>query len=312
MSQTLIEDALAILRDKYVFPEKAEEAAAIVEASLAAGEYEGLTEEQLGERLTEQIYAVCADKHLRVRVRAVDLQEAGESDEDADAVWNERQRLTNYGILRTERLDGNIGYIKLRGVTSPGIGGAAIAAAMELVANTEALIFDLTVNRGGDPDGVQMWNSYLFKDSETHLNSIYDAETKHTRDYWTLAHVPGARYLDKPVYLLTSKSTFSGGEEFAYNLQALKRATLIGETTGGGAHPTDQFPVSKTVEITVPVARSVNPVTGTNWEGVGVVPDIALPADEAFAHAYTLALQHVAATSTSQLVQEEAQSALEK
>lgn len=157
-----------------------------------------------------------------------------------------------------------------------------------------------------------MWNSYLFGDSETHLNSIYDSATKHTRDFWTLAYLPGSRYVDKPVYVLTSGFTFSAGEEFAYNLQALKRATLIGETTRGGAHPTDRFPVSKTVEITVPVARSINPVTGTNWEGVGVVPDIALPAEEAFGHAYTLALKHVAETSTAPTVLEEARSALEK
>ncbi|WP_412539574.1 S41 family peptidase [Longispora sp. K20-0274] len=312
MSKTLIEDALAILRDKYMFPDKAEAAAAVIEADLAAGEYDGLSEEELGERVTARLFEVCADRHLRFRVRAVDLQEAGETEEDAEAAWNERQRLTNYGIQRTERLAGNVGYVKLTGVTSPGNGGRAIAAAMELVANTDALIFDLTANRGGDPDGVQMWNSYLFADSETHLNSIYDAATKHTRDFWTLAYLPGQRYVDKPVYVLTSGSTFSAGEEFAYNLKALRRATLIGETTRGGAHPTDQFPVSKTMEITVPVARSINPVTGTNWEGVGVVPDIALAADEAFGHAYTLALRHVVETATSQLVLEEARSALEK
>ena len=306
----IITGVLAHLRSKYVFPEKAEAAAQVLGASLTAGEYDGLGEEQLGQRVTDQLYDVCADRHLRLRVRDQLWQEAGESEEDAKAAWNEYQRLINYGVEQVERLEGNVGYIKLRGVASAQVGGQAVAAAMELVAETDALIFDLTANRGGDPDGVQLWNSYLFKDSETHLNSIYDAETRHVREYWTLAYLPGRRYLDRPVYVLTSSFTFSAGEEFAYNLQAQQRAVLIGETTRGGAHPTDQFAITPTMEVTVPVARSINPVTGTNWEGVGVGPDVPVPADEALPTAYGMALGHVLETSAASLVIDEARSAL--
>ena len=107
--------------------------------------------------------------------------------------------------------------------------------------------------------------------------------------------MPGTRYVDRPVYVLTSSHTFSGGEEFCYNLQALGRAELIGETTGGGAHPTRGYPVSRAVMIGIPFARSVNPITGTNWEGTGVVPDVAVPEADAHDVAYAMALRHILA-----------------
>ncbi len=199
----------------------------------------------------------------------------------------------NYGIFKVERLDGDIGYIDLRAVAPPDDAARAIAAAMELVSGTAALIIDLRHNGGGAPAGVVFWLSYLFPDDQTHLNDIFDAGSGETRQFWTLASVPGHRYLDRPVYLLTSERTFSGGEDFAYSLQAQGRAELIGETTGGGAHPTQRVPISATLVLAVPNARSVNPVTGTNWEGTGVVPDVAVPAEQAFDVAYGRALRHV-------------------
>ena len=163
-------------------------------------------------------------------------------------------RLDNFGIRRVERLDGNV----------------------------------------GSPEGVAFWCSYLFPEEDpAHLNDIFHADTGETRQFWALPYVPGSRYVDRPVYVLTSGHTFSGGEEFCYNLQALGRAELIGETTGGGAHPTRGFPVSGAVHMGIPFARSVNPFTGTNWEGTGVTPDVAVPEAEAFDVAYAKALRHV-------------------
>ena len=205
-------------------------------------------------------------------------------------------RLSNFGIHRVERLPGNVGYLDVRGVPDPANAGPAIAAAMELVAGTHALIIDLRSNHGGSPDGVVFWCSYLFPERPaTHLNDIFHADTGETRQFWALPYVPGTRYLDRPVYVLTSSHTFSGGEDFCYTLQALGRAQVIGETTGGGAHPTRGFPISAAVHIAIPFARSINPVTGTNWQGTGVVPDIAVPEAQAYDTAYTLALRHVLA-----------------
>ena len=131
------------------------------------------------------------------------------------------------------------------------------------------------------------------RDRPTHLNDIFHADTGETRQFWALPYVPGTRYTDRPVYVLTSSRTFSGGEDLCYTLQALGRAEVIGERTGGGAHPTRPFPISAAVHIGIPFARSVNPVTGTNWQGTGVVPDVAVPEDQAYDTAYAKALAHV-------------------
>jgi C-terminal processing protease CtpA/Prc len=202
-------------------------------------------------------------------------------------------RLDNFGIRQVERLDGNVGYLDVRRVAVPANAGPAIGAAMELVAGTYALIIDLRHNGGGAPEGVVFWCSYLLDERPTHLNDIFHADTGETRQFWALPYVPGTRYPDRPVFVLTSGRTFSGGEDFAYTLQALGRATVVGETTGGGAHPTRGFPISAAVHIGIPFARSVNPVTGTNWQGTGVVPDVPADAERAYDVAYARALEEV-------------------
>jgi Peptidase family S41/N-terminal domain of Peptidase_S41 in eukaryotic IRBP len=331
-----VETALSLLRAGYVFPDLAERAAAAIEARLAAGEYDDLSDEALAERLTAQLAEVCADKHLRVRVtppRAARRgpaapPEPGLSRPDpsqlippqpgpAQAVPSppvppqpDRRRPHNYGIYRVQRLEGNVGYLDLRGVADPDDAGPAIAAAMELVSGTYALIIDLRQNHGGSPHGVVFWCSYLFPDGNTHLNDIFDAHTGETRQFWSLAALPGERYLDRPVYLLASHETFSGGEDFCYTLQAQHRAEVIGEATGGGAHPTRMVPISATLAISLPHARSINPVTGTNWQGTGVIPDLAVPAAAARDVAYGKALRHVLSIGVPPPMADEARGAL--
>jgi hypothetical protein len=307
----VVETAMAILRSRYVFPDRAAQAAADIEARLAAGEYDELGEPELAERLTSQLYAVCADKHLRVQAQPERRRPPRPADRNkVRQEMREIGRLDNFGIHRVERLDGNIGYIDLRRVALPQNAGASITAAMELVAGTYALIIDLRRNGGGTPDGVVFWCSYLFDGPGTHFNDIYEAETGETRQFWSVSYVPGSRYLDKPVFLLTSNETFSGGEDFCYTLQALGRAQLIGETTGGGAHPTGMRPLSPTMGISVPFARSISPITGTNWEGTGVLPDVSVAAAEAYDVAYGLALRHVLSLDAPPPISQEASAAL--
>ncbi len=306
-----VQIAIAHLRASYVFPDRAEQAATAIEARLAAGEYDGLNDDTLAERLTGQLDEICADKHLRVlAIPPHGRREPPGPPEPDRPDWQERIRPGNYGIYRVERLDGNIGYLDLRGVAPPELAGPTIAAAMELVSGTYALIIDLRRNHGGSPHGVVFWCSYLFDGSDTHLSDIFDAVTGMTRQFWSLAHVPGHRYLGRPVYVLTSSETFSGGEDLGYTLQAQGRAELIGETTGGGAHPTRTMPISATLAISVPHARSINPVTGTNWQGTGVVPDVAVPAAEAHDVAYAKALRHVLSLTVPPPIADEARAAL--
>jgi Peptidase family S41/N-terminal domain of Peptidase_S41 in eukaryotic IRBP len=308
----IVQTAMAILRARYVFPERAAQAADQIEARLVAGEYDELDEHELADRLTSQLYAVCADKHLRVRVHPEPMRPPPGPADRQKARLDMRAigRLDNFGIHRVERLGGNVGYVDLRRVALPQNAGASIAAAMELVSGTYALIFDLRQNGGGSPDGVVFWCSYLFDGPGTHLNDIFEAETGETRQFWSVSYVPGTRYVDKPVYVLTSSETFSGGEDFCYTLQALGRAQLIGETTGGGAHPTGMRPLSPTMAIAVPFARSVNPITGTNWEGTGVVPDVPVAAAEAYDVAYGMALKHVLSLDPPPPIHDEATEAL--
>jgi hypothetical protein len=293
----IVARALELLRANYVFPDQAERAAAAIEARLAAGEYDDLDEVTLTGLVTGHLQEITGDRHLAVRLGGPGpRREPGrEPDQPPD---RERMRrigqLDNFGIRRVERLDGNVGYIDLRRMAVPANAGPAIAAAMELVAGTYALIIDMRHNGGGAPEGVVFWCSYLV-DEGTHLNDIFRADTGETRQFWALPYVPGPRYPDHPVYLLTSGRTFSGGEDLCYTLQALGRAEVIGETTGGGAHPTRPFPVSAAVHIAVPFARSVSPVTGTNWQGTGVVPDVAVAAAQAYDVAYARALERVLA-----------------
>lgn len=318
-SREIVVKALALLRENYVFPELADQAASTVETRLAAGEYDNLDEITLTELLTSHLQAATGDKHLRVglgggpgpRRREPGDGPGGPDRDDADRDGPYRDsgepadhearrlrmrqvgRLDNFGIQRVERLDGNIGYLDLRRVPAPENAGPAITAAMELVRGTYALIIDLRHNGGGSPHGVAFWCSYLLAEEPTHLNDIFHADTAETRQFWSYPYLPGNRYLDRPVFVLTSSRTFSGGEDFAYTLQALRRAEVVGEATGGGAHPTRPFPISAAVHIGIPFARSVNPVTGTNWQGTGVVPDTAVAADQAYDLAYARALQHV-------------------
>jgi C-terminal processing protease CtpA/Prc len=164
---------------------------------------------------------------------------------------------------------------------------------MNLLAHTDALIIDLRKNTGGSPTMIALLSTFLFGPEPVHLNSFYDRSGDKTSQTWTLPYVPGQRTPDKPVFVLTSNRTFSAAEEFTYNLKNLKRATIIGEKTGGGAHPGGDISVTPHFRVFVPVGRAINPISGTNWEGTGIEPDIAVPEAGALDYAYRLALGEV-------------------
>ncbi|MEU9002402.1 S41 family peptidase [Streptomyces sp. NPDC048551] len=277
----IIEQALLRIEAGYVFPEKAAATGVAIRRRLADGAYDGLDERTLCETVTKHLQEVCPDKHLRL-LWSEEAQSMEPEDQDAGrAAFLAMLRADNQGVRRVEQLEGGVALIEIRSIASAVEGAPLIGAAMQLAAGSSALILDLRECRGGAPEGAAMWCSYFFPDDEVHLNDIYDGASGTTRQYWTSGHLPAPRYLDRPVYVLTSAITFSGGEDVAYTLRAHGRATLVGETTRGGAHPTARHAVTPHVLVTVPAARAINTVTGTNWEGVGVVPDVAAPADGA-------------------------------
>ncbi|MFD3974070.1 S41 family peptidase [Streptomyces cyaneofuscatus] len=280
-NEQIVRQALSRIEAGYVFPEKTAAIGAAIGRRLAEGAYERLDGPSLCETVTADLQEVCPDKHLRL-LWADQPQSLDPADEDEGrAAFLALLKAENQGIRRVEQLDGKVGLIDVRRIAYADEGAAAIGAAMQLVAHSSALILDLRECRGGAPEGAAMWCSYFFRDDQVHLNDIYERSTGATRQFWTAAHLPAPRFTDRPVYALTSSITFSGGEDVAYTLQAHGRAVLVGETTRGGAHPTARHPVTEHTLVTVPTARTINSVTGTNWEGTGVIPNIPVQADQA-------------------------------
>jgi len=293
----IVQNLTEKLKAYYVFPETAEQICLGLQKHLAEGEYSNITDGGIfALALTMHMQEENHDGHLWVRWHPEPLPD-DEGPLHQNQEWQDERRqqakLDNYGLHKAERLPGNVGYIEICEFHNSAWGGDTAVAAMIFLANTNVLIVDLCKCRGGDQDMVALISSYLFSEERVHLNSLYWREEDITQQSWTLPYVPGQRFGDNPIYVLTSKDTFSGGEEFAYNLQTRKRATIIGETTGGGAHPGSSYRLHTHFEVFIPVGRAINPVTGTNWEGRGVIPDISVPQEQAFKVAYRMALKAI-------------------
>jgi hypothetical protein len=291
----VIDGVLKRLNDSYVFPEVAKKMEQSIRERVNKKEYDQVTSaKEFATKLTSDLQAVSNDKHLRVRYSNRPIPERGPQREPTAADREERKReLTwmNHGFSKVERLPGNIGYLEFLNFMDEELGAETVAAAMNFINGTDALIIDMRNNGGGNPAMVALVCSYLFGPEPVHLNSLYWREGNRTDEFWTKKEVAGKRYLNKDVYVLTSKRTFSGAEEFTYNLKNLKRATIIGETTGGGAHPGGGFRITEHFGMFVPTGRAISPITKTNWEGTGVTPDVAVPADQALITARVMALK---------------------
>ena len=291
----VIDGILKRLNDSYVFPETAKKMEQAIRERVSKKEYDQITSsKEFATKLTADLQAVSHDKHLRVRYSYNPLPELGARREPtAEEREQEKRDLTwmNHAFTKVERLPGNIGYLDFRGFTDPELAADTVAAAMNFINGTDALIIDMRYNGGGSPGMVALVCSYLFGPEPVHLNDLYWREGNRTQEFWTRKEVSGKRYLNKDVYVLTSKRTFSGAEEFTYNLKNLKRATIIGETTGGGAHPGGGFRITEHFGMFVPMGRAISPITKTNWEGTGVTPDVDVPADQALLVARLMALK---------------------
>lgn len=294
----VVDDTRTLIATRYVYPDLGVRIAELI--GTRAGRYADAADPaDLAARVTADAQELNGDLHLRLIAHDEPLPEPTDTTTEAGeaaiaATFAARAEETMGGIARVERLDDGVGLLAIDPALWPAaLVGDAIAAAMTILARTRALVLDLRGCVGGDPGTVALVCSYLLP-PETHLNDIVDRTPgggERTTQFWTLPYVPGPRYgTERPVAVLTSGRTFSGGEELAYDLHHAGRATLVGETTRGGAHPRIGVPVHPHLEASIPVARSVHPVTGTNWEGVGVAPDIAVPAGDALA----AALAHLA------------------
>jgi len=285
MQKEIIDSVCNALNEVYVFPEKARQMEKHLRDKFKNKAYQEIKDRvQFTMRLTDDLHEISKDGHLAVFELPPDDPELTDPD---DMTLEQRQKLLeelaydNFGFVRLERLPGNIGYLRMDAFENTSMAGSTAIAAMNFLGHCDAIIFDLRHNGGGDPSMIQLISSYFF-DEPVHLNSFYVRRTDSINQFWTQAQVIGPRMTDVDIYILTSSYTFSGAEEFTYNLKNLKRATVIGETTGGGAHPTAfrSFP-NLNITMSLPFGRAINPITGTNWEGTGVKPHIEVPQEQA-------------------------------
>ena len=290
----VIERAVELMLTTYAFADRAAQAAADVRERAKRGEYDSAaTAARLAELLGRHLAEATSDRHVQVKFgaeRAPDpMAYADETMEDVMRLRRDAEA-ESFGIGATRVLDGNVGYLELKRFFRAELAGDALAVAMQELKSTDALIVDLRACRGGDPAMVVLVASWFFDGRPRHWNDMHRRFDGSTTQMWTAAWLPGQRYIEKPIYVLTARRTFSAPESLAYELKQTRRATIVGEATGGGAHPGAWFPIDDRFAIFIPLSRYVSATSGGDWEGVGVEPDIASEASEALGRAHREAL----------------------
>lgn len=285
------------LVNNYVYPDVGEHVSKQIRDNHENGKYSKLTStKEFAREFSADLDEISHDKHLRVVYDPAWVKGLKEQSDDKDAYLTEdmieQDRQKNFGFKEIRILDGNIGYLDLTIFYHPKYAGETAVAAMNFLSNCDAVIIDVRNNGGGWGYMVAFLGSYFVDNEElVQWTSVYSRPEDKTYQSWSVPYVPGRIMSDVPLYILTSKSTFSAAEEFCYNLQQLKRATIVGENTRGGAHPVDAKVLNDYLVLIMPEWRSIHPVTKTDWEGVGVKPDINVAADEALYVAHVQALE---------------------
>ena len=293
----LLEEEIAA---DYIDPTVALQMADKLRSEERSGAYQAITDgNEFAGVLTRQLRSVSNDDHLFVAYSPALSPEGNVAAVPGPAEiarYRGAQTRDNCFFSEVRNLARNVGYLKFNEFADPRECGSTAEAAMGFLAHADALIVDLRDNHGGQPTMVQLILSYFF-DKPTHLNDIYMRPENTTRQYWTLPYVPGPRLIDTPLYVLTSKRTFSGAEEFTNDLKSLKRATIVGERTRGGAHPLITIPIGDHFVVGIPVGRPINPTTHGDWEGTGIAPDVEASATDALEVAEKLAMAQLLANA---------------
>lgn len=255
------------------------------------GDYAKLdTREAFAAAVSKDLLEITHDKHLKVSVQTVDSGRQARITDEQQALVDRRLA---YGLMAIRRLPANIGYLKMSYFEQGEAGARMAESALALLQDTDALIIDLRENRGGGGATDEAVLGHLSATPIPMAKIVWRTENGGTEVMQRQVRKPAGAplYPDKPIYVLTAKRTFSAAEAFAYDLKAVHRATIVGEVTGGGANPSNRpVPLSYGFRVFVPNGKVTHPVTGGNWEGVGMQPDVATPPDQALTEAYKLAL----------------------
>jgi hypothetical protein len=294
--------AADLVAEHYVFADVGAQLRDLLLDRSAAGRYaEAPSLQALSNVVTEDLQSVNGDLHLRLKWHPEPIADGPDQAALEEMYALEAARRLG-GVALVERLDGNVAHLELAPLLFPlELAADTLTAALHLVSGAAALLLDLRHNGGGDPRTVALVCGHLLEE-QTHLVTMHERHPAKIRQSWSAAWVPSPRFgATKPLYVLVGPATFSGAEELAYDLQVLERGIVVGERTRGGAHPRDGYRLHPHLELTVPVARAVSAVTGTNWEGVGVTPDVEVPAADALATAHRLALAALDGTEPTDL-----------
>lgn len=278
----------------YIFPQVAQDISRHLESNLTKGAFADILDgELLALALTMHMQEISHDEHLWVKWHPNPLP----LDDDTlrcNPEWQSERKmeacLDNFGIHKVERLPGNIGFLDLHYFHRVEWSEDTIGSAMKLLSHTDALIIDLRNCSGGYPATVALLSSFFFKETSIPLFNIYWQDDGTTQEIVTRADIPGELYIEKPVYVLTSRVTFSAGEAFASFLQVHKRAIVLGEKTDGGTHPGASYRLHPHFEAFIAIGRTYDPLTGKDLEGIGIIPDIAIQHEHAFTTAYQMAV----------------------
>ena len=320
LRELVVNRVAAIMQDKYVFADTGEQMANHIRQQNSNGIYDSFSEvKPFCKKLTADLREISHDKHLWVfyspeealEVRTYKGMLPEKETREIKASMHAWESQDNFGFKKVEILDGNIGYFELRRFTSPEVFDEKLAGVMNFLSNTNAIIIDLRKNGGGE--GSSLLSSYFLPPEKILLGkSNCRDSTLNTQD-WTREDVPGRRLPDTDLYILTSSAiTFSAAEAFAYGMKHLKRAVIVGETTRGGAHPVDISVVEDDILTQFPICESYNPVTQSNWEGVGVKPDMEVTSENALFYAHLAAIRKIMAQTPDLEYKHELESLLDK
>lgn len=297
----------SIMKEKYLYPRIGERMAEFLISQYEKGEYNNLSEvKPFCSRITSDMRSIDNDKHLWVfyspeeayEVKAYHNLVPEDEVNKINDQYYEIDRRENFGYKKVEILDGNVGYLDLEYFTNSDTTEQALKGAMQFLSNSDAIIIDLRNNGGGQ--GSQYLPSYFFAEGELiNLGGCLCRDSSLNVESWTLSRIEGKRMPETDLYILTSSKTFSAAEGFAYSMQSLKRGVVVGESTKGGAHPVDILIVKGGILTQFPICESFNPITKTNWERVGVKPDIKTSSESALKIAHITALENIMKKSSA-------------
>lgn len=287
----VIEKLSILINDFYIYPDVAKKTSKHINTQFEAGYFNQYEDNQtFAKALTEEVQSVNKDKHMRIMAnkpyKAPENSLERKAEKRMDQINNYRSY--NHGFQELRLLEGNVAYLDIRGFAEMDRAKEIADAYMKLMSQVDAVIIDLSKNGGGSPHMVQYLCSYFF-DQKLHLNSLYYREGDRTEEYWTLEEVGSRKMADVPLFIVIGEETFSGAEEFSYNMQTQKRAILIGQTSGGAANPGGTRGINENLAVFIPTGRAINPITNTNWENTGVIPDIKTTKGKTFEQVHALA-----------------------